>query len=81
MSTNHDVLDLFASQALRAILSNQDMMAAVTKMGTQAIMYDEAIKKVAERSFAVAAAMIVERAERRKALPEMTFGGGQRKIK
>jgi hypothetical protein len=81
MPTNDDVLDQFAGLAMQAILSNPETMAAVTKMGSQAITYEEALRAVAERSYAVAAAMVLERADRRKALPEMTFGADGHKIR
>jgi hypothetical protein len=42
-------------------------------MGPEAILNEEAVAAVARKSFDIAAAMIVERSERRRALPEVTF--------
>ena len=78
---NEDALDRFAGLAMHAILSNQDTLAAVTRMGSQAVTYNEAIAAIVKKSYDVAAAMIVERAERRRGLPEMTFKPDEPKFK
>ena len=68
-----DIVDQFAAQAMHAILSNQEILQAVTKMGSQAIMYEEAIRAIARKSYEVAAAMMIERGQRLRAEPEFTF--------
>jgi hypothetical protein len=75
-----DIFDFFAGQALNAILSNNEMMEAVTKMGTQAITYEEAVRAVVKKAYDVASAMMVERSERRRAEPEFTFKGKRGKL-
>ena len=70
-----DVVDYFACQAMHAMLSNGQLTEAVTKMGSQAITYDEALKAIAKRAFDIAAAMMAERGRRRRAEAEFTFKG------
>jgi hypothetical protein len=71
--STQEIVDRFAAQALSAILSNPEIMQAVTKMGSQAIMYEEAIRAVANKSYEIAAAMMIERSKRLRAEPEFTF--------
>ena len=75
-----DTLDFFAGQALNGILGNNEMIEAITKMGTQAIAYDEAVRAIVKRSYDVAAAMMVERGKRRRAEPEFTFKSPKRPL-
>ena len=61
-----ELTDHYAGLAMHAILTNQQMVEAVTKMGTQAVDYDEALNAIAGKAFNVAGAMMRERAERRR---------------
>jgi len=72
-NSTQEIVDQFAAQAMNAILSNPDIMQAVTNMGSQAITYEEAIRAVANKSYEIAAAMMVERSRRLRAEPEFTF--------
>ena len=71
--STQDIMDQFAGQAMHAILSNQELLEVVTKMGTQAITYREAVAAVAERSYAIATAMLLERGRRRRDEAEFKF--------
>jgi len=69
---NRDLVDDLAGQAMHAILTTPELMEAVTKMGSQAVHYEEALKAIARKSYDIAQAMLVERTERRRSLAEET---------
>ena len=77
---SQDVIDRFAAHAMQAILSNPEMMQAVTKIGAQAITYDEAIQAVARKSYDVAMVMLAERTKRVRVEPEFTFKGAKKPL-
>ena len=76
---SQELMDAFAAEAMHAILSNEAVLEAVTKMGTQALAHDDALTAIAARSYDLATAMMVERARRRKLEPEFKLGGPGRK--
>ena len=79
-TSSQEVIDQFATQAMHAILSNQELTQAVTKMGSQAITYDEARRAIAGHAYDLAMAMFAERSKRLRADPEFTFKGEKKTL-
>ena len=73
MTTKEDAMDLFAGQAMQAILSSPQLLEAVTRMGAQALDYEEAMAAISKKAYDLAAAMLVERGVRRRASAEFSL--------
>jgi len=73
---SHDPLDVFAGQAMQAILANPQALEAVTKMGSQALANNDALAAIATKSYDIATALVAERARRRRMEPEFKLGAG-----
>jgi hypothetical protein len=73
MTTKEDAMDLFAGQAMQAILSNPQLLEAVTKTGSQDLDDEEAMAAISKKAYDLAAVMLVERGARRRAGAEFSL--------
>jgi len=65
-----EVVDRFATQAMAAILGNNEALKQITGYGPEALMAPEGINAVVTKAYEIAAAMIAERARRLRVEPE-----------
>ena len=79
-TSTEEIIDGFAGQAMLGILTNSDLLKAVMKAGGKARTYDEALGTIAKKAYDLAAAMMLERGERRKLEPEFSFKSGKAKL-
>lgn len=76
MFTSQDVMDQFAGQAMQAILTNQQLLTAVTGttlQGADLLERPEVLAAISKRAYDVACAMLTERGQRMRLMAEFTF--------
>jgi hypothetical protein len=72
-TTSYDVMDEFAARAMQAILTDLETYSAMTRKLPESIIQLEGQEALAQMAYDIAAAMMTERAKRRRSATDFNF--------